>query len=261
MINKEEFDFSLNSTFSYKHNFSTSICSLFLKGKSCLVYCVDNNIIIHEFFSNKKDILLKGHTETVLYIIQLENNNLVSASEDSTIKFWSINDYNCILTLKGHEDWVIFLLEINNNLLASCSIDGYLKIWDINKQSCLYNFTHDEEWINCIVKVKEGIICSCGDDYKIKFWDYEKGIFLYEIKNDIGINIIEKINDNLIISYDKKFKIKVWNINNKENCYEIQTKYNNVTNLFNINDNRIAIIFENHDILIFDYDNKLIIKI
>jgi WD40 repeat protein len=261
MLNKEIFDYSLNSTFSFRHNSSSSICSLFLKDKSCIVYCFDNNIIIHEFYSDKKDIILKGHTGDVLYIIQLENNNLVSASEDSTIKIWSINNYNCISTLNGHNDWVIYLLEINSDLLASCSIDGYLKIWNINKEICLYNFTHDEEWINCIIKIKDGIICSCGDDCKIKFWDYNKGDFLYELKNDIGINIIEKINNDLIISYDKNLKIKVWNINLKEINYEKEIKNDNITNLFNINNNRIAIVFENYNILIFDYDNKLLYKV
>jgi WD40 repeat protein len=57
----------------------------------------------------------------------LQDGTLVSGSWDKTIKFWNVNNGQCIKTLNGHTDWVNCLLLLKNGQLASGSWIKQLK--------------------------------------------------------------------------------------------------------------------------------------
>jgi WD40 repeat protein len=51
-------------------------------------------------------------------LITLSDGTLVSCSQDKTIKFWNINDGQCIKTLNGHTE--------------SCSLFTFIIKWSIS---------------------------------------------------------------------------------------------------------------------------------
>ena len=77
---------------------------------------------------------LKAHEATVYKMSHL-NNLLISASQDSTIRLWDVNQKVSIGELKGHTDWVKDVLPINGNEFLSCSLDGSVRIWDVRNLS------------------------------------------------------------------------------------------------------------------------------
>jgi WD40 repeat protein len=61
---------------------------------------------------------------------------LVSASWDSTIALWNLNDFTLISVLLGHTNKVMALLPLayasNVSVLLSASIDGTFILWNLN---------------------------------------------------------------------------------------------------------------------------------
>ena len=60
---------------------------------------------------------IKEHQDSVFYLTQLKNGNLVSSSEDSTIKIIRLisnKEYNVIQTLLGHSNAVMKTIELSN---------------------------------------------------------------------------------------------------------------------------------------------------
>lgn len=77
-----------------------------------------------------------GHTKPVTALMVLEQELLVSGSEDYSIKFWEISTGLCVQTLLGHSRAVDNLIMTQSNQLVSSSIST-IKIWDCVTGLCL----------------------------------------------------------------------------------------------------------------------------
>ena len=98
----------------------------------------DRSISIFSFLQDmsnwKQDIIYKNaHNSGICSLVELPNNNqLISASADKTIKIWNIFKQTLTLTktLPSHSSHVYKVITLNNNYFASCSFDNTLKIWE-----------------------------------------------------------------------------------------------------------------------------------
>ena len=90
---------------------------------------------------NKK-IKIKEHKNRVFSIYTLKTGQLLTASQDKTIKIISITSdstYQLDQLLVGHTDWVYRGIELSNGHIASCSYDKTIRIWNKEGLSRLYN--------------------------------------------------------------------------------------------------------------------------
>ncbi len=89
-----------------KHDGAITDISIIRDGKMIASASNDTKITIWEQdytnkYHKKKDLL--GHTEAVLAIdVQADDNYLISASKDNTIKFWDLNDLEWIRSIDMH---------------------------------------------------------------------------------------------------------------------------------------------------------------
>ena len=72
----------------------------------------------------------QGHKKTINTIIELENNKIVSISDENDLILWDITDPDSIYMIKGHSQYVTCLCLIEGNKFASVSKDNTLKIWE-----------------------------------------------------------------------------------------------------------------------------------
>jgi len=72
----------------------------------------------------------RGHKTTINTIIELENEKLITSSDENILILWDRNDPMSIYEIKGHLDVITCLCYIERNKFASVSRDNTLKIWE-----------------------------------------------------------------------------------------------------------------------------------
>ena len=142
---------------------------------------------------------LKGHSQIVIYVCELKNNNLASSSFDQTIIIWENknNNYEIYKILKGHKYEVSPLIEINNNLLVSSSFnEKIIKIWDLNYYinissiECLCS-----GWAETILLYNKNYLIIAGLGLYILDLIHYKILKHFKIEDNMYIKFIKKVNN------------------------------------------------------------------
>ena len=60
---------------------------------------------------------MSGHSKNITSLFLLNENRLVSGSEDKTIKIWNIEKLVCISTITGNYERIDSLLKIEYNIM------------------------------------------------------------------------------------------------------------------------------------------------
>ncbi|KAK2722420.1 phospholipase A-2-activating protein-like [Artemia franciscana] len=121
-------------------------CIYELKGHSAAVWCVavvedvDSMYVLtgsadKKIFLWKKDCCVQkyeGHTDAVRSLLVLSSNEFLSASNDASIKHWSIKG-DCIATYYSHENYIYSLTQLSNGF-ASCGEDRSVRIWQFQRK-------------------------------------------------------------------------------------------------------------------------------
>jgi WD40 repeat protein len=174
----------------------------------------DVSICIYNMDTNIIELTWKGHTDNICAIIQLEDGRICSCSDDETIKLWSIESGQCVLTIDEHapvnciiqltdgrlcsgphnetikvwsKDTGVCQLIINTNLNVYCFVQlrngsvcsghyGNIQLWNIATGLCEMTLSGHSHSVRAIVVIDELRICSCSDDKTIKTWNVSTGV-------------------------------------------------------------------------------------
>ena len=91
----------------------------------------NGNISILEVGNDIKiKCVLKGHTKPINFIIQLNNQKLVTSSDENNIILWDLKDPDAKYFIEGHTNLVSCLTLLEGNKFISVSKDMTLKIWE-----------------------------------------------------------------------------------------------------------------------------------
>jgi WD40 repeat protein len=121
---------------------------------------------------------LQGHNGYVVKIIEFNKNELISISNDNSMKFWNINkenrNFTCIksVTFQNGQNYYIGILKIKENEFVTVSNgDNTIKFWNYTNYSLIKeikginpNFTYHQ-----ICLINENILCVCNFDELILF--------------------------------------------------------------------------------------------
>ncbi|RNA16165.1 serine threonine kinase [Brachionus plicatilis] len=116
---------------------------------------------------------LVGHTWTVNQIIELPNGNLVSCSDDKTVKVWNISNGAVIKSIT-HETYVRSIAFLPNGYLVSGLWDGIINIWNLETNQLIRNLMGHSDVIcknNCLHVLANGDLLSGSLDGTIKIWN------------------------------------------------------------------------------------------
>jgi WD40 repeat protein len=153
------------------HTYSV-LCLCLLKNGYFASGSADTHIKIWTIEADSASRCIKtfsGHSNSINSLC-LINDHLASASNDKTIKIWSMNG-DLIRTLTGHKDYVVTLCPLSEYLLASGSLDSYIKIFDLQTGEVIKNITDHFDWITCLALFKNSkYFASSSNDDTIKIW-------------------------------------------------------------------------------------------
>lgn len=186
----------------------SSIKSLLLFNKNKLACCSSgSDIKIYNTLNNTCELVLKGHTEGVLYVSQYDKNILLSCSKDKTIIIWELSDnnYSILGTLQGHSSAVTKVINLVGGNIASCSSDKTIKVWENSSSfSCIATLksVNEKTNIDSFIQISNGklVSCSCCND-TVSFYDlltFKLVYIMEKISSSTSSNSLLEIENNKI---------------------------------------------------------------
>ena len=191
-------------------------------------------------------IINNAHDDWINQVIYNKNGNLISCSDDKSIKIWeedNNNNYQSITILRHDDEIYSLLLLDDKNMLISSGFDG-TKFWNLNNYE---NIIYIKEVIclcnNALKRIdKERIIIGGNDDGIIKIISIKEKKIIKEINNEfpcLGICIINE--KGLFLIGGKSKNIKIYRYDNYECIQIINDAHNDeIYGITELNDNSIV---------------------
>lgn len=119
------------------------------------------------FFKNPSESLFGK----IIKINQLDKDfDLISCSEDKTIKIWNLETGECHRSLGNHEHVVYDVKWISNEKIISCSADYTIKVWNYKTGDCLKTIKCNSYALR-LKKLSNDEFISGHFNGEIKFWN------------------------------------------------------------------------------------------
>jgi len=186
---------------------------------------VGKKIIISHFNNFKRiskskiainELLIKSlheHDNPVRCLQPLPSGELVSGSEDKTIKIWDLQIGRCIKTLEGHTGSVLCLQLLPSGELVSGSMDKTIKIWDLKNGSCLQTLQGHTDAVRYFQRLPSGDLASSSYDSTIKIWDLQSGNCIKVLEGHEGsIYCMYLLSSGELVSGSEDETIKIWDL-------------------------------------------------
>jgi WD40 repeat protein len=175
----------------------------------------------------KNKIILNKHDGAVTSLMLLNENYLLSASDDETIGVLELSNYACVRGMVDHKDCITSIINLPNNCFVSCSRNGIIKFWNFDKTfNCYKTIIQEDYYLDNLLLLSNGNIAfhaECYNEFYIIILnaknDYECKNMMLPAHSGLIFSLVN-VRDNLIASasYDKT--ITIWDI---EQCVSLVT--------------------------------------
>ena len=144
-----------------------------------------------------------------------DGSQILSASDDNTVKLWNAADASCLQTFTGHDNGVnSCAFSPDGSQILSASSDNTVKLWNAADASCLQTFTGHSDWVRgCAFSPDGSQILSASDDKTVKLWNAADASCLQTFTgHDNGVNSCAFSPDgSQILSASDDKTVKLWN--------------------------------------------------
>lgn len=150
-INEDEIISCSADTTIHFYNLSTFHCVKIFKDTTKVFFALDitqtaqlisigftSNIKIWDIKTQMQTHILKGH-DSLVYCFRYINkfNYIISVSEDKTVKFWNLTNYECIFTSTLYEHCLNYIINLIENYCAISDNEGYIIIINIETKQII----------------------------------------------------------------------------------------------------------------------------
>ena len=191
------------------------------------------------------DKIFTGHTNQIRKIIKQDDNTIISCSDDTTIRAWSLDSYeaDCSYTLTGHEDKIndILLLDLyDNNTLLSVSDDKSIRLWNLEMKEC-QNGIKTKDIQTCLGRLSNGKFMVGGEDGSVT---------VFNIKGLVPILFIKAHSEPVEFLYESPFTgdiftgsqdnlVKIFKVDSGACVKILEGHKNTILNVIQLNENNI----------------------
>lgn len=131
---------------------------------------------------------LQGHGGRVYaFAFMADSQQLVTGSEDQTVRLWNIPTGECLRLFEGHQRYV-FAVAVHPQAaqIASGSNDQTIRLWDVNTGECLQVLEGHQGWVQAIAFGPDGALLASGStDQTVKLWDVNTGSCLMTLEGHL----------------------------------------------------------------------------
>jgi WD40 repeat protein len=223
--------------------------------------------------------ILKGHAmnykiRSLIHLSHVDNNMLLSCSEDKTIKIWNIHNGSLIRTIIATSNIITMehAKDFNPNIvLTGHAFDYSIYMWDFTKdesnEQLLYTFNGHLNNVWCflyIPEVNKNYILSAGEDCTIILWDLELKSYIKIFDEHTGlITSMAYLGGGKFASAALDGNIKLWDVNLYHSIKTITpgtTPLFSVKSLSNIVKESLLIVSSDGALVLVNYNTQKVVK-
>lgn len=134
-------------------------------------------ILVFDYDSKLLLRTLEGHKSIVRNLKFLPNKvNLISSSDDGTIRLWDIAEGSEIACFSDSQDYVrtLSVCDSSSSLFLSGSYDGFVRLYDAQKKELILSLNHGSP-VEAVVLASDGRIAISAGGNVVKIWDLIAG--------------------------------------------------------------------------------------
>jgi len=156
-----------------------------------------------------------SHTGFVNSLDQIDNDTMVSGSDDKTIRIWKISTGETlnIINVNAVVNVVrVFSIEYKQIVCGNVGTSNNLKIYNYNTGDLIQTLSGHTSTVNSIEILSEQCMASGGGDKSVIIWDLSSYSIKYNlVGHTFSVYCIKRLSSNLIASGDFNGLIIVWN--------------------------------------------------
>lgn len=162
---------------------------------------------------NKQTFQSAGHRGSVSGLAVMSNRQIVSVSQDNTLRIWNISTGECYRIIFGHTNWVRCVVSLTDNRIVSGSDDKTLCVWDGDTGKLIRMLIGHSDWIRCIAVLSDGLIASGSYDRTVRVWDIKQGkcVMILEGHTD-WVRCVVEISNRRLASGSQDGIIRIWDV-------------------------------------------------
>lgn len=197
----------------------------------------DNILRIYDNFKDLKPIkTLFGYTDTIKFVIKLENGNLASIGRDRKIILWDKNKSYSIKKIIEDNYEISSFTQTNAGMIITGYNDGSIKFWEsfVEKKS----LSNHSAGVTSLTELNDGFIITGSRDKTIIIWNLNDNYSVFKklTGHDLSITSVIKLENGMIASSSDDGNIIIWNQKDNFSIYKTLKNHEKpVKNLINLN--------------------------
>ncbi|CAG0912560.1 unnamed protein product [Notodromas monacha] len=175
--------------------------------------------------------VLRGHDDHVITCLQFSDNRIISGSDDSTLKVWSVatGRGTCLMTLVGHTGGV-WSCQMAGSIVVSGSTDRTLRVWNAETGECIHTLYGHASTVRCMCLHGNEVV-SGSRDATLRVWDIETGQCRHLLVGHVAAVRCVQYNGTLVVSGAYDCTIKIWDAATEACLHTLQGHSNRVYSL------------------------------
>jgi WD40 repeat protein len=198
---------------------------------SLLVGCYDSDARVMDIITGKIRHVCRGHTKAVSCIIAGSGSDVITCSDDMTIKRWT-SEGVCVRTYLGHSYYVISILfSAKRNRIYSASYDKSIRAWDYDSGVELATMLGHENWVISLAWVQgEETFVSGSYDNSVRLWDATRMVLIKVIGTHASVvqSVAASPDGRFVVSGGDDNKVNIWDVETSQLVYSLTNNIHDV---------------------------------
>lgn len=157
--------------------------------------------------------ILGGHQGPVRTVAAINQRQVISGSDDRTLRIWDLETGQTLRILNGHRGLVSAVAMAAERRAVSVSFDGTLRLWNLQNGNCLRTFEGRCGPFTSISIVDERRAITSSLDNALRVWDLATGQKLATFLGHADVvNVVAAVDNARVVSASDDKSLRMWDL-------------------------------------------------